>query len=292
MKHSYDMDLAGRPLSLETGELAQQAGGAVTLRYGDTMLLAALSPPATLGAGSISSRSRWTLRRSCTPPGASPAPSSAARAGRLLRPYSRRGSRTGRFGRSSQRATWMTPRSSSPCSPTDMGSPHRHAWVPSSRQRCADASPTCPGTARSLRCAIGHVDGELVLQPSWAEQIDTKVTSASSWPGLQGRDHDGGGRGRRGAGVSCSIDAMELGQEAIRDHRRVTRADAGGLGEAREARLHRQAQRRHRGAVATIEAERSPTISKRRSRPDSGLTKAERDTKRDELRCWAKLTRH
>ena len=35
----YEVELAGKPLVLETGELAQQAGGAVTLRYGDTMLL-------------------------------------------------------------------------------------------------------------------------------------------------------------------------------------------------------------------------------------------------------------
>ena len=43
MNHQYDMELAGRPLRLETGELAQQAGGAVTLRYGDTMLLATVT---------------------------------------------------------------------------------------------------------------------------------------------------------------------------------------------------------------------------------------------------------
>ena len=39
MRHRYEVELAGRPLIIETGDLAQQAGGAVTLRYGDSMLL-------------------------------------------------------------------------------------------------------------------------------------------------------------------------------------------------------------------------------------------------------------
>ena len=38
--HRYEVELAGKPLILETGSLAAQAGGAVTVRYGDTMLLA------------------------------------------------------------------------------------------------------------------------------------------------------------------------------------------------------------------------------------------------------------
>ena len=38
--HRIDMELAGRTLSLETGRLAKQAGGAVLVRYGDTVVLA------------------------------------------------------------------------------------------------------------------------------------------------------------------------------------------------------------------------------------------------------------
>ncbi|MGB9754565.1 MAG: polyribonucleotide nucleotidyltransferase [Roseiflexus castenholzii] len=38
--HSVSMDLAGRTLTLETGRFAEQANGAVVVRYGDTMLLA------------------------------------------------------------------------------------------------------------------------------------------------------------------------------------------------------------------------------------------------------------
>ena len=36
----YTVDVGGRPLTLEAGLLAPQAGGAVTVRYGDTVLLA------------------------------------------------------------------------------------------------------------------------------------------------------------------------------------------------------------------------------------------------------------
>ncbi|MFD2116780.1 polyribonucleotide nucleotidyltransferase [Paenibacillus yanchengensis] len=39
MLHRVDMMLGGRPLSLETGRLAKQANAAVTVRYGDTVVL-------------------------------------------------------------------------------------------------------------------------------------------------------------------------------------------------------------------------------------------------------------
>ena len=38
--HSVSAEIAGRTLTLETGRLAEQADGAVTVRYGDTVLLA------------------------------------------------------------------------------------------------------------------------------------------------------------------------------------------------------------------------------------------------------------
>ncbi|WP_040205020.1 polyribonucleotide nucleotidyltransferase [Neobacillus jeddahensis] len=39
MKHEYSMDWAGRKLSVEIGQLAKQANGAVLVRYGDTAVL-------------------------------------------------------------------------------------------------------------------------------------------------------------------------------------------------------------------------------------------------------------
>ncbi|HHX30659.1 MAG TPA: hypothetical protein GX720_05465, partial [Clostridiaceae bacterium] len=38
-KRIYEMQLMGAPLTLETGELAQFANGAVLVRYGDTVIL-------------------------------------------------------------------------------------------------------------------------------------------------------------------------------------------------------------------------------------------------------------
>jgi len=43
LKHVVQMDLAGRPLILETGELAKQANGAVLVRYGDTAVLSTVT---------------------------------------------------------------------------------------------------------------------------------------------------------------------------------------------------------------------------------------------------------
>ncbi|MEW6307728.1 MAG: polyribonucleotide nucleotidyltransferase [Bacillota bacterium] len=41
MVHKFEYDLAGRPLVVESGELAAQAGGSVLIRYGDTVCLVA-----------------------------------------------------------------------------------------------------------------------------------------------------------------------------------------------------------------------------------------------------------
>ena len=51
MSHSITRELAGRELIIETGKLANQADGSVTVRYGDTVLLvtACISPTAREG---------------------------------------------------------------------------------------------------------------------------------------------------------------------------------------------------------------------------------------------------
>ena len=51
MIHNVTKQIAGRELTIETGKLANQAGGAVTIRYGDTMVLvtACASPTARDG---------------------------------------------------------------------------------------------------------------------------------------------------------------------------------------------------------------------------------------------------
>ena len=39
MSHTFETQLGGRTLTIETGKLARLAGGAVTVRYGDTLVL-------------------------------------------------------------------------------------------------------------------------------------------------------------------------------------------------------------------------------------------------------------
>ena len=49
MSQRREIEIGGRPLIVETGSIARQADGAVTLRYGDTVILvtacAAWAPP-------------------------------------------------------------------------------------------------------------------------------------------------------------------------------------------------------------------------------------------------------
>ena len=39
MKKEYSIDVAGRTLTVQTGQLAQLANGAVLVKYGDTVVL-------------------------------------------------------------------------------------------------------------------------------------------------------------------------------------------------------------------------------------------------------------
>src|SRR5205809_7077146 len=43
MIHTYEVELGGKKITVETGKLAGQADGAVTIRQGDTVVLAAVT---------------------------------------------------------------------------------------------------------------------------------------------------------------------------------------------------------------------------------------------------------
>ena len=47
MIHRFETTIAGRVLSLEAGRVAEQAGGAVLVRYGDTVVLATATASAS-----------------------------------------------------------------------------------------------------------------------------------------------------------------------------------------------------------------------------------------------------
>lgn len=78
--HKYEMELAGRPLTLEVGKLAELANAAVMVGYGDTRVLVCATASARPRDGIDFFPSPLTLRRSSTPSAASPVLSTAARA--------------------------------------------------------------------------------------------------------------------------------------------------------------------------------------------------------------------
>ena len=78
--HKYEMELAGRPLTLEVGKLAELANAAVMVGYGDTRVLVCATASPARATASTSFPSPLTLRRSSTPSAASPVLSTAARA--------------------------------------------------------------------------------------------------------------------------------------------------------------------------------------------------------------------
>lgn len=51
MKHTVQVEVGGRPLIMETGEIARQAGGSVLMRYGDTVVIVAATKEDRLREG-------------------------------------------------------------------------------------------------------------------------------------------------------------------------------------------------------------------------------------------------
>ena len=72
-------------LTIETGKLARLAGGAVTVRYGDTLVLGTANRR-TPGPGLDFFPLRSSSRSGCTPRARSPAASSSAKRARRRRP--------------------------------------------------------------------------------------------------------------------------------------------------------------------------------------------------------------
>ena len=82
----YKTEVAGRPLTIDVGKVAELATASAMVTYGETTVLVAVTVSPALGTGWTSSPCPWTLRRSCTPWAAFPAPSCAGRASPLCPP--------------------------------------------------------------------------------------------------------------------------------------------------------------------------------------------------------------
>ena len=78
--HKYEMELAGRPLTMEVGKLAELANAAVMVGYGDTRVLCCVTAAPRPRDGIDFFPLSVDLRRSCTPWAASPVPSTGGRA--------------------------------------------------------------------------------------------------------------------------------------------------------------------------------------------------------------------
>ncbi len=85
--HRVELDWGGRKLVLETGKIARQADGAVVATYGESKVLATVVAAKEPKEGIDFCRSPSTTRRSSTPPAASRAAISSAKA---VRPRRRR----------------------------------------------------------------------------------------------------------------------------------------------------------------------------------------------------------
>ena len=82
----YKTEVAGRPLTIDVGKVAELATASAMVTYGETTVLVAVTVSPRPRDAWTSSPSPWTLRRSCTPWAAFPAPSCAGRASPLCPP--------------------------------------------------------------------------------------------------------------------------------------------------------------------------------------------------------------
>ena len=206
---TVQQEIAGRTLTIETGKLAHQAGGAVTVRYGDTMLLG-------------------TATASKPRPGIDFFPLSVEfeerlyAAGRIPGSFFRR---EGRPTTSAILSARLTDRPIRPLFPkgynddtqliltifaVDMENPpDTLGTIAASAALCVSDIPF-DGPVASVR--IGHVDGELVLQPTFAqlEASDLNLVVAGTKDAITMVEAEAGE-----VAESLLVDALALGQEAI-----------------------------------------------------------------------------
>ena len=206
---TVQQEIAGRTLTIETGKLAHQAGGAVTIRYGDTMMLG-------------------TATASKPRPGIDFFPLSVEFEERLYAAGRIPGSFFRREGRPTTTAVLsarLTDRPIRPLFPkgynddtqliltifsVDMENPpDTLGTIAASAALCVSDIPF-DGPVASVR--IGHVDGELVLQPTFAqlEASDLNLVVAGTKDAITMVEAEAGE-----VPESLLVEALAIGQEAI-----------------------------------------------------------------------------
>ena len=206
---TVQQEIAGRTLTIETGRLAHQAGGAVTVRYGDTMMLG-------------------TATASKPRPGVDFFPLSVEFEERLYAAGRIPGSFFRREGRPTTTAVLsarLTDRPIRPLFPkgynddtqliitifsVDMENPpDTLGTIAASAALCVSDIPF-DGPVASVR--IGHVDGELVLQPTFAqlEASDLNLVVAGTKDAITMVEAEAGE-----VPETLLVEALAIGQEAI-----------------------------------------------------------------------------
>jgi polyribonucleotide nucleotidyltransferase len=180
--HTYTATLGGRTLTIETGKLANQAGGAVTIRCGDTMLLAT----ATMS----------TVER----PGINFLPLTIDFEERLYAAGRIPGSFFRREGRPTESAiliSRLTDRPLRPLFPKDLRNDVQVIVTPLSQDELSQADILCIiGASAALTISdipfagpvgavrMGYVDGELVVNPTIPEMersaLDLRLAGTAS----------------------------------------------------------------------------------------------------------------
>lgn len=275
MNHRYELELAGRPLVLETGELAQQAGGAVTLQYGETMLLATVTASTPRRGIDFFPLSVEFEERMYA-------------AGRIPGSFFRR---EGRPTTSAVLSARLTDRPLRPLFPpgymddtqivvtvlsVDMENPPDTLATIAASAALMISDVPFDGPVGSVR--VGYVNGELVLQPTYPqyEEMDLGLVLAGTKDAIMMVEAEAGE-----VPEDLLVEAMAMGQEAvarIAELQEQMRADVGKEKRAYTPTVVDET------VLADVEGQVGADLEAALS-PTSGFSKDERDSRRKAIRA-------
>ncbi len=276
MEKTYEIELAGEPLIIATGRYAQQAGGAVTVRYGDTLVLgtATASKP-RLGIDFFPLSVEFEERLYA--------------AGRIPGSFFRREGRPTTTGVLSAR---LTDRPLRPLFPkgymddtqviitvlsADMENPPDTLGTIAASAALTISDIPFNGPVASVR--LGHVNGSLVLQPKFEQlnESDLNLIVSGTKDAIMMVEADA-------AEVSEAllVEALEVGQEAIASIVAVQEQLREDFGKSKR---HYEAPAVDEDAIAAVEKQVGEDLTAALS--SASLTKAEREARIAELKAQA-----
>ena len=276
MEKTYEVELAGEPLTIATGRYAQQAGGAVTVRYGDTLVLAtatASKPRAGIDFFPLSVEFEERLYA----------------AGRIPGSFFRREGRPTTTGVLSAR---LTDRPLRPLFPkgymddtqviitvlsADMEHPPDTLGTIAASAALSISDIPFDGPVASVR--LGHVNGSLMLQPKFEQlnESDLNLVVAGTKDAIMMVEADAGE-----VPESLLVEALEMGQEAIASIVAVQEQLRDDMGKPK--RVY-ESKTIDAAALSTLEERVGEELTTALSSAD--LTKAEREARVSELKAQA-----